>query len=118
MDVEEFLKKIPRPSVEDIPELYRELDEMIRRCRDPHRLQSLQRRDTGGGFRKGHLGRSRGVDKQRPGGHGALFRHDYRFFPKGARAMQADGRYSLRRARDREAICRPGEESPSASAWA
>jgi hypothetical protein len=38
MDVEEFLKKIPRPSVEDIPELYRELDEMTRRCRDPHRL--------------------------------------------------------------------------------
>jgi len=31
MDVEEFLKKIPRPSGEDIPELYRELDEMTRR---------------------------------------------------------------------------------------
>ncbi len=31
MDKEGFLKKIPRPSVEDIPELYRELDEMIRR---------------------------------------------------------------------------------------
>ncbi|NAZ33770.1 MAG: hypothetical protein GU356_05750 [Pyrobaculum sp.] len=31
MDVEELLRKIPRPYGEDIPELYRELDEMTRR---------------------------------------------------------------------------------------
>jgi len=36
MDVEEFLKKIPRPSGEDIPELYRELDEMTRRIAERH----------------------------------------------------------------------------------
>ncbi|MFP3199363.1 MAG: hypothetical protein RXR06_05780 [Thermoproteus sp.] len=31
MDVEELLRKIPRPYGEDIPELYRELDGMTRR---------------------------------------------------------------------------------------
>ncbi len=103
MDVEEFLKKIPRPSVEDIPELYRELDEMTRRIAEIL-TASLQRRDPGGGFRKGHLGRPRGVDKQRPGGHGALLRHDHRPFPQGAQATRAGGVYSLRRARDCEKL--------------
>ncbi len=41
MDVEEFLKKIPRPSVEDIPELYRELDEMTRRIAEILTASSL-----------------------------------------------------------------------------
>jgi len=41
MDVEEFLKKIPRPSVEDIPELYRELDEMTRRIAEILTTSSL-----------------------------------------------------------------------------
>jgi len=46
MDVEEFLKKIPRPSVEDIPELYRELDEMTRRIAEILTASSLYNAGT------------------------------------------------------------------------
>ena len=46
MDVEEFLKKIPRPSGEDIPELYRELDEMTRRIAEILTASSLYNAGT------------------------------------------------------------------------
>jgi hypothetical protein len=46
MDVEEFLKKIPRPSVKDIPELYRELDEMTRRIAEILTASSLYDAET------------------------------------------------------------------------
>ena len=116
LDVEEPPRKTSRPSRENIPELYRELDEMIRRV-EILTVSSLYNAET----QEVDFGKATSEDLVELISKDPEVMVPFFVMITGLSHMELKRRglrgvYSLRRAGNREAICRPGEEHPGASA--
>jgi hypothetical protein len=103
--------------VEDIPELYRELDEMTRRIAEILTASSLYNAET----QEVDLGKAASEDLVELISKDPEVMVPFFVMITGLSYRELKRRglgsvYSLRRARNREATCRPGEESPGASA--
>jgi hypothetical protein len=103
--------------VEDIPELYRELEEMTRRIAEILTASSLYNAET----QEVDFGKATSEDlveliSKDPKVMVPFFVMITGLSYSELKRRELGSVYSLRRARNREAICRAGEESPCSSA--